>query len=135
MAAEIDLNMRILVVDDSATMRRIVVSALRECGFKNIVTADDGKTAWPHIEAGSIELVLSDQKMPGMDGLELLQMVRENEKFKELPFIMITAEAYKENVMEAVKLGVSNYIVKPFNTNQLIAKIVKVLGASLPAES
>lgn len=135
MSAEIDLNMRILVVDDSATMRRIVVSSLRECGFKNIVSADDGKTAWPHIESGGIDLVLSDQKMPGMDGLELLQLVREDEKLKDLPFIMITAEAYRENVLEAVKLGVSNYIVKPFNTNQLIDKIIKVLGAPLPVAS
>ncbi len=132
MAAEIDLNMKILVVDDSATMRRIVISALRKCGFKNIVSADDGKTAWPHIEQGGIDLILSDQKMPDVGGLELLKMVRGNKGTKDLPFIMITAEAYRENVMEALKLGVSNYIVKPFNANQLVQKIVKVLDASLP---
>lgn len=124
----IDMNMRILVVDDSSTMRRIIGTALKDIGLKNKITADDGDVAWDIIQKGNIDLILSDHKMPRMSGEELLKLVRESEEHKHLPFIMITAESFQENVMAAVKLGVSNYIVKPFSAQQLLEKILKVFA-------
>lgn len=135
MSTEIDFNMKVLVVDDSKTMRRIVVTVLQECGFTNILTANDGKAAWPYVEEDDIGLILSDQEMPNEDGIRFLRRVRECEDTKCVPFIMITAEAYPENVMEALKFGVSDYIVKPFDTEQLVAKIFKVLKTSRLAEN
>jgi len=123
------MDMRILVVDDSSTMRRIIGTALKDIGLKNKVTADDGDVAWDIIQKGNIDLILSDHKMPRMSGEELLRLVRQNPDFKNLPFIMITAESFQENVMAAVKLGVSNYIVKPFSSQQLLEKILKVFAA------
>lgn len=128
----INKNMRILVVDDSSTMRRIVKTALREIGLRNVVMAEDGDEAWDILQKDSIELILSDHKMPHVSGEEFLKMVRGDERFDCLPFIMITAEAFRENVVNAVKLGVSNYIVKPFSAGQLQAKIEKVFTATCP---
>jgi len=124
----LDMNMRILVVDDSSTMRRIIKTALKDIGLRNVVTADDGDVAWETLQAEGdrVDLILSDHKMPKMSGEEFLKLVRGSEKFKCLPFIMITAEGFRENVMAAVKLGVSNYIVKPFSAKQLEEKIIKV---------
>ena len=122
----LDMNMRILVVDDSSTMRRIIKTALKDIGLKNIVTANDGDVAWETLQGDTVDLVLSDHKMPNMSGEEFLKLVRGSEKYKCLPFIMITAEGFRENVMAAVKLGVSNYIVKPFSPIQLLEKILKV---------
>ena len=126
----LDMKMRILVVDDSSTMRRIIGTALKDVGLRNKVTADDGDTAWEILQRGNVDLILSDHKMPRMSGQELLRLVRESEDFKDLPFIMITAEAFRDNVMNAIKLGVSNYIVKPFTAEQLLEKIVKVFAAA-----
>ncbi|MDC0336069.1 response regulator [Pseudodesulfovibrio sp.] len=126
----IDLKMRILVVDDSSTMRRIISNTLKELGMRNIVMADDGTTAWEKLQKDDIDLILSDHKMPKMSGEEFLKLVRGSEEYKDLPFIMITAESFQENVMNAVKLGVSNYIVKPFSAKQLLEKLLKVFCAT-----
>lgn len=126
----LDLDMRILIVDDSDTMRRIIGTALRDIGLTNIITADDGDSAWEILKQDKVDLILSDHKMPRMSGEEFLKLVRGDEKYKEIPFIMITAEAFHENVMKAVELGVSNYIVKPFDPIQLLEKILKVFSAA-----
>jgi len=125
----LNMDMRILVVDDSSTMRRIIKNDLKELGFRNVITSEDGHSAWEVIQRDAIDLVLSDHKMPGMTGQELLILVRKHPDYKCLPFIMITAEAFRENVLQAIKLGVSNYVVKPFSAQQLHEKIEKVCGA------
>ncbi len=121
-----DPKMRILIVDDFATMRRIIKNILKQLGFENIAEADDGKAALRVLESQSIDFIVSDWNMPNMTGLELLKAVRANEKFKDIPFLMVTAEALKENIVEAVKAGVSNYIVKPFTAETLKGKIEKI---------
>ena len=126
----LDMNMSILVVDDSDTMRRIITTALREIGLRNVTKADDGDSAWEKLQREDFDLILSDHKMPKMSGEELLKRVRQSERHKRIPFIMITAEAFHENVMQAVKLGVSNYIVKPFSSKQLLDKILKVFSVT-----
>lgn len=120
-------DMKILVVDDFATMRRIVKNILRELDFKDIVEAENGAAAVKILESQDIDLIVSDWNMPKMTGLELLKWVRANEKTKDLPFLMVTAEAQKENVVEAVKAKVSNYIVKPFTAAVLAEKLEKIL--------
>ena len=123
--------MKILVIDDMATMRKIIKNMLGQIGFKNITEADDGATAWPMIQEalGSpepYEFIVSDWNMPQMSGLDLLKKVRETEELKKLPFLMITAEAEQGNVVIAVKAGVSNFIVKPFSAAVLKEKIEKI---------
>lgn len=120
-------DMKVLVVDDFATMRRIVKNILRELDFKDIVEAENGAAAVKILESQDIDLIVSDWNMPKMTGLELLKWVRANEKTKDLPFLMVTAEAQKENVVEAVKAKVSNYIVKPFTAAVLAEKLEKIL--------
>jgi len=122
-----DPNMRFLVVDDFATMRRIVRNLLKELGFVNVDEAEDGNAALQKLRASKFDFVVTDWNMPNMTGLELLKTVRADPQFKHLPFLMVTAEAEKENIIEAVKSGVSNYIVKPFNAETLKEKIEKVL--------
>ncbi|MBG0777974.1 MAG: chemotaxis response regulator CheY [Desulfovibrionaceae bacterium] len=122
----IDLNMNVLVVDDFSTMRRIVKNILRQIGFTRIEEADDGTTAWEAINKGGIDFVVSDWNMPQMTGIELLRKVRSSEEFAKLPFLMVTAEAQQENIIEAAQAGVSNYIVKPFTADTLKAKIDKI---------
>lgn len=124
-------DMKILVIDDMATMRKIIKNMLQQIGFKNITEADDGATAWPMIQEalGSpepYEFIVSDWNMPQMSGLDLLKKVRETEELKKLPFLMITAEAEQGNVVIAVKAGVSNFIVKPFSAAVLKEKIEKI---------
>ncbi len=121
-----DTKMKVLVVDDFSTMRRIVKNILRQLGFENIVEADDGETAVRKLESERIDFVVSDWNMPKMSGLELLKWVRSHDEFKDMPFLMVTAEAQKENVLEAVKAKVSNYIVKPFTAETLAEKIDKI---------
>lgn len=121
-----DTKMKVLVVDDFSTMRRIVKNILRQLGFENIVEADDGETAVRKLESERIDFVISDWNMPKMSGLELLKWVRSHDEFKDMPFLMVTAEAQKENVLEAVKAKVSNYIVKPFTAETLSEKIEKI---------
>ncbi len=121
-----DKNIRILVVDDFATMRRIVKNILTQLGFKNIVEADDGTTALKILQAEKIDLIISDWNMPKMTGLELLKKVRATPEWSKIPFIMVTAEAQQDNIILAVKARVSQYIVKPFTAETLGEKIEKV---------
>ena len=123
-----DTKMRILVVDDFATMRRIVKNILKQLGYENIVEAEDGKVALRVLENQQVDFIVSDWNMPNMSGLELLKAVRSDENLKGLPFLMVTAEALKENIVEAVKSGVSNYIVKPFTAETLKEKIEKIFN-------
>jgi two-component system chemotaxis response regulator CheY len=122
-----DKSIKVLVVDDFATMRRILKNILKQIGFKNLVEADDGTTAWDVLEEQEIDLVLCDWNMPKMTGLELLKKVRASEKYAKIPFLMVTAEAQKQNVIEAVQAGVSNYVVKPFTAEAISEKLEKIL--------
>lgn len=124
----VDKKMRILVVDDFQTMRRIIINLLRQLGFTNVVEAQDGQFALAKVQEDSIDLVISDWNMPNMTGLDFLKALRASEEYKELPFIMVTAEGKKENVIAAVQAGVNNYIVKPFNAATLKEKLSKVIG-------
>jgi two-component system chemotaxis response regulator CheY len=118
---------KILVVDDFPTMRRIVKTLLKQNGFNNFTEAEDGDLGYRTLqEHGDFELIVSDWNMPNMTGLEFLKTVRADPKFKHLPFLMVTAEAEKENIIEAVKAGVSNYIVKPFTGQALKDKLEKI---------
>ncbi len=119
-------NMRVLVVDDFSTMRRIIKNILRQLGFTNIVEADDGTTAWDTLNKDKIEFIISDWNMPQMTGIDLLRKVRGSEEFSDLPFLMVTAEAQQENIIEAVQAKVSNYIVKPFTAEVMKQKIDKI---------
>ncbi len=121
-----DPNMRVLVVDDFSTMRRIVRNILRQLGLVNVVEADDGTTAWDILNREKIDFIVSDWNMPKMPGIELLRKVRSSEQFANLPFLMVTAEAQQENIIEAVQAKVSNYIVKPFTADTLKQKIDKI---------
>ncbi|MDE7469684.1 MAG: chemotaxis response regulator CheY [Desulfovibrionaceae bacterium] len=122
-----DTNMPILLVDDFATMRRIIKNILRQLQFTNILEADDGATAWDLMQRQKVDFIISDWNMPQMTGLELLRKVRGDERFKSLPFLMVTAEAQQENILEAAQAGVSNYIIKPFTPEVLEQKIKKIL--------
>jgi len=121
-----DLNMKVLVVDDFATMRRIVKNVLRQLGFTNIVEADDVTSALGLLKENSVDLIISDWNMPKMTGLDFLKTVRADESTKDIPFVMVTAEAQKDNVLQAVQAGVSNYIVKPFTADTVKEKLAKV---------
>jgi len=121
-----DKNMNILVVDDFSTMRRIVKNLLAEIGFNNIVEADDGKTALPILEGGGIDFLVTDWNMPGMPGIDLLKAVRADPKLSSLPVLMVTAEAKREQIMEAAQAGVNGYVVKPFTADTLKEKVDKV---------
>jgi two-component system, chemotaxis family, chemotaxis protein CheY len=124
--------MRILVVDDMDTMRKIIKTQLTKLGYTEIVEADDGKNAVEAIKnaAGSnsnFDLIISDWNMPNMTGLELLKAVRSTPEISKTPFLMVTAEAEQKNIIEAIKCGVNNYIVKPFTPDTLQEKIKKAL--------
>ena len=118
--------MNILVVDDFSTMRRIVKNLLAEIGFTNIVEADDGKTALPILENGGIDFLVTDWNMPGMPGIDLLKAVRADPKLSDLPVLMVTAEAKREQILEAAQAGVNGYVVKPFTADTLKEKVDKV---------
>jgi two-component system chemotaxis response regulator CheY len=119
-------DMNVLVVDDAATMRRIVRSLLRELGIKNVREAEDGEMAFEDLKRQKADLVVSDWAMPKMTGIELLRAIRQDDALKEIPVLMVTAESKKENIMEAVQAGVNNYIVKPFNSKTLEEKLNKI---------
>ncbi len=123
-----DTSINVLVVDDFATMRRIVKGILKQLGFTNIIEAEDGELALKELKTEDIGLIVSDWNMPNMTGLDLLKAVKSDEKLKGIPFIMVTAEGQKENVVEAVKSGVSNYVIKPFTPETFGEKLGKVLG-------
>lgn len=121
-----DKNMHILVVDDFSTMRRIVKNLLVDIGFSNISEADDGKTALPILEAGGIDFLVTDWNMPGMPGIDLLKAVRANPELSSIPVLMVTAEAKREQIVEAAEAGVNGYVVKPFTADTLKEKVEKV---------
>ncbi|HJB65371.1 MAG TPA: chemotaxis response regulator CheY [Candidatus Mailhella merdavium] len=123
-----DPNMRILVVDDFSTMRRIIKNILRQLDLNNVVEADDGTTAWEVLNKDHIDFIISDWNMPQMTGIELLRKVRASEDFGNLPFLMVTAEAQQSNIIEAAQARVSNYIVKPFTAETLKQKIDKIFA-------
>lgn len=121
-----DFNIKVLVVDDFSTMRRIVKNALKQIGFTQTVEADDGTTALEVLKQENVGLIISDWNMPKMSGLDLLKAVKSDGATKDIPFIMVTAEAQKENVLQAVQAGVSNYVVKPFTADNLQEKLKDV---------
>ena len=123
-----DLTMKILIVDDFATMRRILRNILKQIGFTDIVEADDGNTALKELQKEKIDLILCDWNMPEMPGIDLLKTLKADEQLKDIPFVMVTAEAQKDNIIEAVKAGVSSYIIKPFTAETVSEKLNKVFG-------
>lgn len=123
-----DTKMKILVVDDFSTMRRIIRNILKQIGFENIDEAEDGKQAFGKLKSEHFDFVVSDWNMPNMTGIELLQAVRSDPQLSSLPVLMVTAETEKEKVLEAVQSGVNNYIVKPFTADVLMEKINKIFS-------
>ncbi len=121
-----DLNMKILVVDDMSTMRRIVKNILKQLGFNNLEEAENGQEALTKLKADTYGFVVSDWNMPVMMGIDMLRAIRADETLKKIPVLMVTAEAQKENLMEAVQAGVSNYVVKPFTAETMQEKINKI---------
>ncbi|MDH5180657.1 MAG: chemotaxis response regulator CheY [Gammaproteobacteria bacterium] len=121
-----DMNMKILVVDDFSTMRRIIKNLLNDLGFTNISEADDGNTALPILKKGGFDFLITDWNMPGMTGIELLKNVRADDKLNSLPVLMVTAEQKREQIVEAAEAGVNGYIVKPFTAGTLKEKIDKI---------
>ncbi|TQV86695.1 chemotaxis protein CheY [Aliikangiella coralliicola] len=121
-----DKNMKILVVDDFSTMRRIIKNLLRDLGFTNTHEADDGSTALPLLQTGNFDFLITDWNMPGMQGIDLLKAVRADEKLKTIPVLMVTAESKREQIIEAAQAGVNGYIVKPFTAATLNEKLSKI---------
>lgn len=121
-----DPNMKILVVDDMSTMRRIVKNILKQLGFANMEEAENGQEALAKLRADTYGFVVSDWNMPVMAGIEMLRAIRSDEKLKHIPVLMVTAEAQKENLIEAIQAGVNNYIVKPFTAEVMQEKIGKI---------
>lgn len=122
----LDPDMKILIVDDFSTMRRIIKNTLRQIGFSNVVEADDGKRAVTILDTDKIDLIISDWNMAEMTGIELLRHVRGSDIYKDTPFLMVTAEAQQQNIIEAVQAGVSNYVVKPFTADVIQEKIQQI---------
>lgn len=118
--------MKILVVDDFSTMRRIIKNLLRDLGFNNTSEADDGQTALPMLQAGDFDFLITDWNMPGMTGIDLLRTVRADPKLASLPVLMVTAEQKREQIVEAAQAGVNGYVVKPFTAGVLKEKIDKI---------
>ena len=124
-----DQNITILAVDDFSTMRRIIRNMLKQLGYNNILEAEDGAVALRLLQGGKVDFVISDWNMPNMNGLELLKAIRADQNLKPIPVLLVTAEALKENVVEAVKAGVNNYVVKPFTAETLKEKIDGIFSA------
>ena len=129
----IDRSMHILIVDDYQSMRRMLADILKAAGFRNVAYADDGDSAWKKLNETEepFGLVLLDWMMPGVTGLELLKRIRDSEAFKDLPVLMVTAEAEQQQVVEAVARGVTNYIVKPYTPQTVYDKLSQVFGQPL----
>ena len=123
-------NLRFLVVDDFSTMRRIVKNLLNDLGYANVAEADDGKTALPMLQTGGFDFLVTDWNMPGMPGLDLLKAVRADPKLAKMPVLMLTAEAKREQIIEAAQAGVNGYVIKPFTAITLKEKIDKILGVA-----
>jgi two-component system chemotaxis response regulator CheY len=122
----LNTNIKILIVDDFATMRKIIKNILIQLGFKDVLEADDGTTALELLKKQKVDLIIADWNMPKMSGIELLKAIRSNENLKNIKFIMVTAEAQKESVIEAIKHRVNQYVVKPFTPETLKEKLEKV---------
>ena len=118
--------MKILIVDDFSTMRRIIKNLLRDLGYTNTQEADDGKTALPMLQSGDFDFLVTDWNMPGMTVIDLLKAVRADERLGELPVLMVTAEAKRDQIVEAATAGVNGYVVKPFTAAALKEKIEKI---------
>ncbi len=121
-----DKNLRILIVDDFSTMRRIVKNLLNDLGFMNTAEAEDGNSALSALRASSFDFVVTDWNMPGMTGIELLKAIRNDPRLAKLPVLMVTAEAKREQIVEAAQCGVNGYIIKPFTAETLKDKLTKV---------
>lgn len=121
-----DKNIKILIVDDFSTMRRIIKNLLRDLGYNNTFEADDGATALPMLETGDFQFVITDWNMPIMQGIDLLKNIRSNPKLKSLPVLMVTAEAKREQIVAAAQAGVNGYVVKPFTADILKDKLDKI---------
>ncbi len=121
-----DKNMKILIVDDFSTMRRIIKNLLRDLGFTNTQEADDGVTALPMLKNGDFDFLVTDWNMPGMTGIDLLKEVRADARLVSLPVLMVTAEAKRDQIIEAAQAGVNGYVVKPFTAQVLKEKIDKI---------
>ncbi len=121
-----DKDMKILIVDDFSTMRRIIKNLLRDLGFNNTSEADDGQTALPMLKSGNFDFLVTDWNMPGMDGLTLLKTVRADEELSDMPVLMVTAEAKRDQIVVAAEAGVNGYVVKPFTAATLKEKIEKI---------
>ncbi len=129
----VNKNMRILVVDDFSTMRRIIKNLLTDLGYTNISEADDGSTALVALNQGNFDFVVTDWNMPGTTGIELLKAIRADARLKTLPVLMVTAEAKREQIIEAAQAGVNGYVIKPFTAQTLEEKLGKIferLGAA-----
>ncbi|MBN4054177.1 chemotaxis response regulator CheY [Nitrospira defluvii] len=123
-----DLKIKILIVDDMSTMRRIIKNALRQLGFTNLEEAEDGQQALNQVKQCPVDLIITDWNMPNMDGLDLLKAIREDPNTKEIPVLMVTAQAEQKHVLEAIQAGATNYIVKPFTADTLKGKIDKIFA-------
>ena len=121
-------DMRILAVDDSPTMRRIIINTLKRAGFNNVVEATDGRDALAKMKVEKVDFVITDWNMPEMDGLAFVTSLRNSAEYKTLPVLMVTTRSVKEDILEAMKAGVNNYIVKPFTPDTLKAKIEQTLA-------
>jgi two-component system chemotaxis response regulator CheY len=126
----VNAEMKFLVVDDFATIRRIVKGVLNELGYSNVTEADDGSTALPLLRDGAFDFLITDWNMPGMPGLDLLKAVRANPKLAKMPVLMLTAEAKRDQIVEAAQAGVNGYIIKPFTADTLKKKLAKILEAA-----
>ena len=122
--------MRILIVDDFSTMRRIIRNLLGELGFENVEEADDGATAMPLLDSQEFDLLVLDWNMPGVPGIDVLKWVRAHERLSALPILMVTAEAKREQIVEAAQAGVSGYVVKPFTAETLKSKLERIFQRS-----
>jgi two-component system chemotaxis response regulator CheY len=131
----VDKNMKILVVDDFPTMRRIVRNLLKELGFSNVDEAEDGAAGLARLRGGGFEFVISDWNMPNLDGLEMLKQIRGDATLAHLPVLMVTAESKKENIIAAAQAGASGYVVKPFTAATLDEKLSKILEKMAKAGS
>ncbi|GMU68553.1 MAG: response regulator [Steroidobacteraceae bacterium] len=126
-------NLKFLVVDDYSTMRRIVKNLLHDLGYSNVAEADDGTSALPMLQKGGYDFVVTDWNMPGMPGLDLLKAIRADDSLKEIPVLMVTAEAKRDQIVAAAQAGVSGYVIKPFSAETLKKKLDKILGSRAPA--
>src|SRR5260370_3302784 len=128
-------DLKFLVVDDFSTMRRIIKNLLHDLGYPNVDEADDGQAALPMLQAGSFDFLITDWNMPGMPGLDLIKAVRADAKLAKMPVLMLTAEAKREQIIEAAQAGVNGYVIKPFTAETLKEKLAKILSQGKSAQT